>query len=57
MYGITNEEQPTTQTAAALFQELCYDNKDQLRWVLFLVWGGGEIRVGLRERERERADC
>ena len=33
MYGITNEEPPTTQTAAALFQELCYDNKDQLRWV------------------------
>ena len=32
MYGITNDEPPTTQTAAALFQELCYDNKDQLRW-------------------------
>ena len=31
MYGITNDEPPTTQTAAALFQELCYDNKDQLR--------------------------
>ena len=31
MYGITNEQPPTTQTAAALFQELCYDNKDQLR--------------------------
>lgn len=31
MYGITNDEAPTTQTAAALFQELCYDNKDQLR--------------------------
>ncbi|MCJ1471272.1 Proteasome subunit beta type-1 [Pseudocyphellaria aurata] len=30
MYGITNDEPPTTQTAAALFQELCYDNKDQL---------------------------
>lgn len=36
MYGITNEEAPTTQTAAALFQELCYDNKDQLRWVLLV---------------------
>ena len=34
MYGISNEEPPTTQTAAALFQELCYDNKDQLRWVI-----------------------
>ena len=33
MYGITNDEPPTTQTAAALFQELCYANKDQLRWV------------------------
>jgi 20S proteasome subunit beta 1 len=31
MYGIMNNESPTTQTAAALFQELCYDNKDQLR--------------------------
>ncbi|KAJ9645085.1 Proteasome subunit beta type-1 [Coniosporium tulheliwenetii] len=30
MYGITNDEPPTTQTAAAIFQELCYDNKDQL---------------------------
>ena len=32
MYGITNNEPPTTQSAAALFQELCYDNKDQLRY-------------------------
>jgi hypothetical protein len=31
MYGVMNNEAPTTQTAAALFQELCYDNKDQLR--------------------------
>lgn len=31
MYGVMNNEPPTTQTAAALFQELCYDNKDQLR--------------------------
>lgn len=30
MYGITNDEPPTTQTAAAIFQELCYSNKDQL---------------------------
>lgn len=31
MYGVTNGEKPTTQTAAAMFQELCYDNKDRLR--------------------------
>jgi 20S proteasome subunit beta 1 len=31
MYGVVNSEQPTTQTAAALFQELCYENKDRLR--------------------------
>ncbi len=31
MYAITNNEAPTTQTAAAIFQDLCYDNKDQLR--------------------------
>jgi 20S proteasome subunit beta 1 len=34
MYGIMNNEPPTTQTAAALFQELCYDNKDQLRLLI-----------------------
>ena len=33
MYSITNDEPPTTQTAAAIFQELCYSNKDQLRRV------------------------
>lgn len=31
MYAMTNDEPPSTQTAAALFQELCYDNKDALR--------------------------
>lgn len=31
MYGVVYGRQPTTQTAAALFQELCYDNKDALR--------------------------
>jgi len=30
MYGIMNNAPPTTQVAAALFHELCYDNKDQL---------------------------
>ncbi|KAI9739579.1 MAG: Proteasome subunit beta type-1 [Cirrosporium novae-zelandiae] len=30
MYDITNDESPSTQTAAALFQELCYENKDML---------------------------
>ncbi|KAF2456659.1 proteasome core particle subunit beta 1 [Lineolata rhizophorae] len=30
MYGIVNEEAPMTQTAAAIFQDLCYDHKDQL---------------------------
>lgn len=32
-YDVTSAEPPTTQTAAALFQELCYSNKDQLRCV------------------------
>lgn len=32
MYGALNGKTPTTQTAAAMFQELCYDNKDQLRY-------------------------
>ena len=34
MYGVMNgDDGPTTQTAAGLFQELCYENKDQLRYV------------------------
>jgi hypothetical protein len=33
MYATNNDEPPTTQTAAAIFQEICYSNKDQLRWV------------------------
>ena len=32
MYGITNNEPPSTQVAASLFQELCYENKDMLRY-------------------------
>lgn len=32
-YDVMNEDGPSTQTAASLFQELCYDNKDQLRYV------------------------
>lgn len=31
MYAITNNEAPSTQVAASLFQELCYENKDMLR--------------------------
>ncbi|KAL2809630.1 nucleophile aminohydrolase [Aspergillus granulosus] len=30
MYSIVNNEPPSTQVAAALFQELCYENKDML---------------------------
>ncbi|KAI5293535.1 Proteasome subunit beta type-1, partial [Ascosphaera atra] len=30
MYGVVHNERPTTQTAAALFQELCYANKEML---------------------------
>lgn len=37
MYATLNDEQPSTQTAAALFQELCYDNKDQLRFVFLAL--------------------
>lgn len=33
MYAIVNNEAPSTQVAASLFQELCYENKDMLRWV------------------------
>ena len=37
LYGVQHEEGPTTETAAGLFQELCYDNKDQLRQVTFIL--------------------
>ena len=44
MYGVQNGENPSTQTAAALFQELCYANKDRLRYVPTLsTEGGGEL--------------
>ena len=33
MYGVVNNEAPSTQVAASLFQELCYENKDSLRLV------------------------
>lgn len=31
MYATQNNEAPTTQTAAAIFQDICYGNKDSLR--------------------------
>ncbi|KAI4640855.1 Proteasome subunit beta type-1 [Alternaria ventricosa] len=47
MYGTTNDEPPTTQTAAAIFQELCYSNKDQLSAGLIIAgWDhrhGGQV--------------
>lgn len=33
MYGVQNGRAPTTQVAAAMLQELCYENKEQLRYV------------------------
>lgn len=30
-YGVTEDQPPTTQIAASLFQEICYGNKDMLR--------------------------
>lgn len=37
LYAMMNGP-PTTQTAAAIFQEICYSNKDQLRCVNYYVW-------------------
>jgi 20S proteasome subunit beta 1 len=34
LFSMRNGKPPTTQTAAAIFQEICYANKDQLRCVL-----------------------
>lgn len=33
LYSTVNNTPPTTQTAASLFQEICYANKDMLTWV------------------------
>ncbi|KAJ8611916.1 hypothetical protein MRB53_037712 [Persea americana] len=47
MYGVNNDEPPTTQTAAAIFQELCYDNKDMLSaGIIIAGWDhrhGGQV--------------
>ena len=33
LYSSVNGKPPTTQTAASLFQEICYSNKDNLTFV------------------------
>ena len=33
LFAMQNGKPPTTQTAAAIFQEICYANKDRLTWV------------------------
>ena len=33
LFSMHNGKPPTTQTAAAIFQEICYENKDRLRYV------------------------
>lgn len=30
LFAMTNGKAPTTQTAASIFQEICYANKDKL---------------------------
>ncbi|KAJ5456883.1 Peptidase T1Aproteasome beta-subunit [Penicillium desertorum] len=44
MYGVMNAEAPTTQVAASLFQELCYENKDALSAGIILA--GWDARHG-----------
>lgn len=34
LYAMQTQKAPTTQTAAAIFQEICYANKDRLRFVV-----------------------
>jgi len=35
-YAVSEQQPPSTQTAAALFQEICYNNKDMLSYVFNL---------------------
>ncbi|MCJ1309954.1 Proteasome subunit beta type-1 [Agyrium rufum] len=44
LFSVMNNEQPTTQTAAAILQEICYDNKDQLSAGLIIA--GYDARHG-----------
>jgi len=46
MYGVVNNEPPTTAVAASLFQELCYENKDALRSVPAFLIGMNTILTG-----------
>jgi 20S proteasome subunit beta 1 len=46
MYGVVNNEAPSTQVAASLFQELCYENKDSLRFVLSCI-----LPLGISRKE------
>ncbi|RPB27378.1 proteasome-domain-containing protein [Terfezia boudieri ATCC MYA-4762] len=47
MYHVRNDEAPATRTAAALFQEICYANKDQISAGLIIAGyddrKGGEV--------------
>jgi len=47
MYAITNDEAPTTQIAASIFQDLCYNNKDSLSAGIILAGydpqNGGQV--------------
>ncbi|KAF2156820.1 proteasome subunit beta type [Myriangium duriaei CBS 260.36] len=46
-YGVSEDEAPTTQTAASLFQEICYGNKDMLSaGIIIAGWDhrhGGQV--------------
>ncbi|KAF8472789.1 proteasome subunit beta type-9 precursor [Kalaharituber pfeilii] len=43
MYHVQNNEPPTTLTAASLFEEICYANKEQIRGEIYLVPLGGSL--------------
>lgn len=47
MYHMMNGKLPTTQTAAAMFQELCYANKDKLRLVVSNTLVDSQFRLVL----------
>ncbi|GAM88800.1 hypothetical protein ANO11243_068340 [Dothideomycetidae sp. 11243] len=46
-YGVAEDEPPTTQTAASMFQEICYSNKDMLSaGIIIAGWDhrhGGQV--------------
>lgn len=59
LFAMLNGKPPTTQTAAAIFQEICYSNKDQLRYANGVLDQGerGAVTVRLWDVDTNCSKC